>query len=473
MQRGAFNILRRDTPRPANVLDANLPVDISRKLLALYENASLEILVVLEAPEVEIRGSNDDPPHVEHSQLQMAEVVLVLEDLQPGFDVRGVVVLLSIVGHLVWGPRARRDDESHVEEWALPLGREERFHDRGVIKAGVFDEDRMFRSKNAVKEGLPDLIGSRTRFALDHPRGRDAYAARRCRGHGVEGPEVRAAVEQPALAEDPVEVADDRSLEPSEAVVPLPPGFRLTRFPRGGRLVVRVLLRIEGHTVLVLGPEVRGAAVRDAAINGHDLPVINVKRFDRHGPLDIARKRVELGLPRLDDLVVVELRIDYGDAGVQEALAHLRDIGGITGEARILLHHLLLAGPEGVPHVGLLNIQEYTDGDARARFRLEDTRDHFADRIVEEKKNGDVDGSRRGVKILKKYGEESISVYEVLDEVHTKRIAHRGQRALKSADATRVSLSRRNTRPPSPRVRQEAGRLYDGRQLGCYGLGSH
>src|ERR1035437_10427299 len=102
MQRGAFNILRRDAPRPANVSDANLRVDIARKLLALDENASLEILVVLEASEVEIRGSNDDPPHIEHSQLQMVEVVLVLEDLQPGFDVRGVVVLLSIVGHLVW-----------------------------------------------------------------------------------------------------------------------------------------------------------------------------------------------------------------------------------------------------------------------------------------------------------------------------------------------------------------------------------
>src|ERR1035437_2670952 len=146
----------------------------------------------------------------------MVEVVLVLEDLHPGFDVRGVVVLLSIVGHLVWGPRARRDDESYLEAWALPFGREERFHDRGVIKEGVFDEDRMFRSKNAVKEGLPDLIGPGTRFALDHPRGRDAYAARRCRGHGVEGPEVCAAVEPPELAEDPVEVADDRSLEPSE-----------------------------------------------------------------------------------------------------------------------------------------------------------------------------------------------------------------------------------------------------------------
>src|ERR1035437_8108599 len=364
----------------------------------------------------------------------MVEVVPGLEDLDPGFDVRAVVVLLSIVGHLVWGPRARRDDESYLEAWGGPFGREERVPARGVIKEGFFDEDRMFRSKNVVKEGLPDLIGPRTRFALDHARRQDAYASRSDRWHGVRRREVRPSPKPPALAKDAVQVVHDRTLEPNEAVVPLPPGFRLPRFPRGGRLVVRVLLRIEGHTVLVLGPEVRGAAVRDAAINGHDLPVINVKRFDLHGPLDSARKRVELGLSRLDHLVVVELRIDYGDAGVQEALAHLRDIGRITGEARILLHHRFLAGPKGVPHIGLLYVQEYTDGYACARFRLEDARDLLADWVVEKDKNADVDGSRRGVEILEKYGEQSISVHEVLDEVHAQRITHRTQRALMRVD---------------------------------------
>src|ERR1017187_5339067 len=451
MPRGAVNILRRDAPRPANVFCANFTIDGQPKLLALDENACLEILVVIEPPEIQIRRADDDPPHVERGELQMAEVVLVLEDLQPCVDVRRVVVLLRIVRQLVRGPPARRDDESHLEKWALPLGQEERVHDCGMIEEGVLDEDRALRSKDAVAEGFADLVGPRARFVLDHPRRRNGHAARRCRNHGVEGPEVRSAAEPPTLAEDPVQVADDRSLEPNEAVVPLPPGLRLTRFPRGARLVVRALLRIKGHAVLVLRPEVRGAAVRDAAVDGHDLSVIDVQRVDLHGPLDIARKRVELGLSRLDNLAVVELRIDHGDAGVQEALAHLRDIGGITGEARILLHHLFLAGSKGVSHIGLLYVQEYTDGYACARFRLEDARDLLADRIIEEEKNCDVDGSRRGVKILKKYGEESISVHEVLDEVHAKRIAHRTQRALKSADATRVSLTRRNTRPPSPR----------------------
>src|ERR1035437_5764636 len=156
----------------------------------------------------------------------MVEVVLVLEDLHPGFDVRGVVVLLSIVGHLVWGPRARRDDESYLEAWGLPFGREERFHDRGGVKEGVFDEDRMFRSKNAVKEGLPDLIGPRARFVLDHARRQDAYASRSDRWHGVRRCEVRPSAKPPALAKDAVQVVHDRTLEPNEAVVPLPPGFR-------------------------------------------------------------------------------------------------------------------------------------------------------------------------------------------------------------------------------------------------------
>jgi hypothetical protein len=68
-----------------------------------------------------------------------------------------------------------------------------------------------------------------------------------------------------------------------------------------------------------------------------------------------------------------------------------------------------------VPHVGLLDVEEDTDGDARARFRLEDARDLLADGVVEEEKNGDVDRSRRGVEILEEHREESVSVYEVLD----------------------------------------------------------
>jgi hypothetical protein len=35
-----------------------------------------------------------------------------------------------------------------------------------------------------------------------------------------------------------------------------------------------------------------------------------------------------------------------------------------------------------------------------------------------------VDGSRRGVEILEKHGEESISVHEVFDEVQAQRIAY-------------------------------------------------
>src|ERR1035437_1090504 len=357
MPRGAVNILPRNAPLPANVFCANFTIDGQPKLLALDENACLEILVVLEAPEIKISGADDDPPHVERRELQMAEVVLVLGDLQPCVDVRRVVVLLRIVRQLVRGPPARRDDESHLEKWALPLGQEERVHDRGMIEEGVLDENRMLRSKDAVAEGLPDLVGPRARVVLDHPRRRNAYAARRCRDHGVEGSEVRPAAKPPTLAEDPVQVADDRSFEPSEAVVPLPPGLRLTRFPRGARLVMRALRRIKGQVILVLRPEVRGAAVRDAAVDGDDLPVIDVQRVDLHGPPDLAGERVELGLSRLDNLAVGELRIDHGDAGVQEALAHLRDTGGITGEARILLHHLLLAGPEWVAHIGLLNVE--------------------------------------------------------------------------------------------------------------------
>src|SRR5664280_1038241 len=115
MPRCAVNILRRDAPRPASVFCANFTIDAPRKLLALDENTGLEILVVLEAPEVEIRGSNDDPPHVERRELQMAEVVLVLEDLQPCVDVSRVVVLLRIIRQLVRGPPARRDDESYLE----------------------------------------------------------------------------------------------------------------------------------------------------------------------------------------------------------------------------------------------------------------------------------------------------------------------------------------------------------------------
>src|ERR1035441_7908524 len=196
-----------------------------------------------------------------------------------------------------------------------------------MIEEGALDEDRTFRSKDAIAEGFPDLVGPRGRFALDHPRRQDAHAARRCRDHGVEGPEVRSAAKLPALAEHPVQVADDRSLEPNEAVVPLPPGLRLTRFPRGGRLVARVFRWIEGHAILVLRPEVRGAAVRDATVNGHDFPVIDVECTAPHGAPDLAGERVELRLSRLDNLAVVELRIDDGNAGVREALAHLRDIG--------------------------------------------------------------------------------------------------------------------------------------------------
>jgi hypothetical protein len=91
------------------------------------------------------------------------------------------------------------------------------------------------------------------------------------------------------------------------------------------------------------------------------------------------------------------------------------------------LHHLLLAGAEGVPHIGLLNVEQYTDGDARARFRLEDARDRLAHRVVEEEKDADVDALRRGLEVLEKDGEESIAVHEVLDEVHAQRLAHRTQ----------------------------------------------
>jgi hypothetical protein len=97
-----------------------------------------------------------------------------------------------------------------------------------MIEEGVLDEDRTFRSKDAVEEGLPDLVGLRARLVLDHPRRGNAHAARRCLDYGVEGPEVRSAAKPPALAEDPVQVPDDRSLEPNEAVMPLPPGLRLT-----------------------------------------------------------------------------------------------------------------------------------------------------------------------------------------------------------------------------------------------------
>src|ERR1019366_3954432 len=145
-------------------------IDAPRKLLALDEDAGLEILVVFEAPEIQIRGADDDPAHIERRELQMAEVVLVLEDLQPCVDVRRVVVLLRIVRQLVWGPPARRDDESHLEEWAPPLGLEERGHDRGMIEEGALDEDRTFRSKDAIAEGFPDFVGPRTRFALDPAR---------------------------------------------------------------------------------------------------------------------------------------------------------------------------------------------------------------------------------------------------------------------------------------------------------------
>src|ERR1700737_3658487 len=55
VQRRAVYILRRDALRPANVFVANFTIDAPRELLALDENASLEILVVLEAPEIQVR----------------------------------------------------------------------------------------------------------------------------------------------------------------------------------------------------------------------------------------------------------------------------------------------------------------------------------------------------------------------------------------------------------------------------------
>jgi len=139
------NIFGRDAPRPANVFGTNFTIDALRKLLALDENACLEILVVVEAPEIQIRGADDDPPYVECRELQMAEVVLVLEDFETCLDVPRVVVLLRIARELARRPPARRDDESHLEEWALPLRREERIHDRGMIEEGILDEDRTFR----------------------------------------------------------------------------------------------------------------------------------------------------------------------------------------------------------------------------------------------------------------------------------------------------------------------------------------
>src|ERR1035441_2093292 len=242
----------------------------------------------------------------------------------------------------------------------------------------------------------------------------------------------------PSLAKDAVQVVHDRTLEPNEAVVPLPPGFRLTRFPRGGRLVVRVLAWVEGHAILVLGSEVRRPAVGDAVVDDHEFPMIDVQCTDLHGVSDLAAESVELGVPRLDNLPVVEFRIDDDNAGLRESLAHLRDVRRVTGEARIFLHHLLLAGSERVAEIGFLYIQEYTDGCACACFRLEDARDLLADRVVEKDKNADVDGSRRGVEILEKHGEESISVHEVFDEVQAQRIAYLRRRALPRVAGTEI-----------------------------------
>src|SRR5450759_5156225 len=68
----------------------------------------------------------------------MVEVVLVLEDLQPCVDVRRVVVLLRIIRDLVRCPRARRDDESHVEERARPL-----LHVTLIVPAGTWTPNKV------------------------------------------------------------------------------------------------------------------------------------------------------------------------------------------------------------------------------------------------------------------------------------------------------------------------------------------
>src|ERR1019366_893986 len=257
MQRRAVNILRRNAPRPADVLGANFTIDVPRELLALDENAGLEILVVLEAPEIQVRGAGDDPPQIERRQLQMVEVVLVLKDLQPCVDVRRVVVLLCIVRDLVRGPPARGDDESHLEERARPLRLEECIHDRWVIEERVLDEDRTLRSMDAVEEGLADLVRSRAWFVLNHSCRPNRDAAGRCPDPGFGALEVWSSSHPPALPGDAVPVEDDRSLEPRETVVPLPPWLRLPCFPHRGRLVVGALRRIEGQAIQVLRPKVR------------------------------------------------------------------------------------------------------------------------------------------------------------------------------------------------------------------------
>ena len=75
------------------------------------EHDRFEVVVVFEAPEVQIRGAVDGPTLVDDGDLQMVEVVLIFEDVDAFAEIIGVAVLLRVVGKVDVVPPERGDHE--------------------------------------------------------------------------------------------------------------------------------------------------------------------------------------------------------------------------------------------------------------------------------------------------------------------------------------------------------------------------
>jgi len=180
---------------------------------------------------------------------------------------------------------------------------------------------------------------------------------------------------------------------------------------------VRLDRRIERDVEQVLGAEVRRPAVDDAAVDGDELAVVDVGGVHAARLLDEARLLAQLGIVRLRFRVVVEVAVEDLDPHGAQPVCERVDVHRVVRELGVLLHHLFLAGGEGVAHLGLLEVDEDADLDPGARPLDEHALDLLPDRVVEEEEDGDVDGRARCSQVGKQHREGAMSVDEVLRPV--------------------------------------------------------
>src|SRR5581483_5584488 len=367
-------------------------------------------------------------------------------------------------------PDARGQHQVHAQRRTRRLRGDERVDDRGVVQVRVLDEDRLARGADQLDVALPHLVRLIVRLVEQHLRFGDGPSP----GLAVERLGrlvVRAAIEDPAVAEMRVDLVRDRPFEPRQAVVPLPPGLPQALLLALLAFHARVLPRIEGIVEQILRADVRAPAVRHPAVDDDDLAVVDVQVVDGDGVPDLRADRAQPGISHLHLAVVVDVGIHHLGAALAEEFAERVDVGRVVVDVRIVADHPLLAGGERIAHLRLLPVQQHAHLHAFAGFAAQRRGDLLPDGIAEEEKDGEVDGPARLRDVAQQRGQDAVAIDEKVGVNHVPdesrcsvvRRQRPGRRArldgLLSAAAP-TAKSRRGRCSPDRRAAMEQRQVY-------------